>query len=111
MAVRKYYRELILASTTSAVDWTIKEGDSFSIKRISINIGVAATSAGSITITLDSAEGAAYDTVLRTIDPVATAATSVVLEDIEGLANGDAIVVAYANPDSRTITGTATTEL
>ena len=113
MGVRKDYKQSnhTLAATTSAVAWTIKAGDHFDVKRIGMKISSAPTSAGSITVTLDSNAGAAYDHVLRTVDPVAASATSVVFEEILGLTNGDALLIEYANPDSRTITGTAITEV
>jgi len=71
-----------------------------------LKINTAPVSAGSITITLDSLAGAAYDTVLRTIDPVATSATSLWVPLNQWFVAGDRIAVAYANPDNRTVSGT-----
>jgi hypothetical protein len=96
-------------STSVALAWTFFEADDFDIKRIAIFFGVAPTTSENITVTLDSGQGAAYDTVLRTVDPAGS--TSVVFEDIDGLNAGDKVIVAYANTDTRAITGTAVVEL
>lgn len=97
------------AATSTAVAWTFYESDDFDVLRITLKFDAAPTTSENITVTLDSAQGAAYDTVLRTEDPVGV--TSVSFEDIKGLANGDKIVVAYANTDTNSITGTATVEV
>ena len=81
--------------------------DSEQIISLCLAINTAPTSAGSITITLDSNAGAAYDTVLATVDPVATSMTSWYWypESTQRFVAGDAISVAYANPDNRTVSG------
>ena len=99
----------VQVSTSVALAWTFFEADDFDVKRISLVFGVAPTTNENITVTLDSAQGAAYDVVLRTVDPAGK--TSVVFEDIDGLNAGDKILVAYTNTDTRAIVGTATVEL
>jgi hypothetical protein len=98
-----------LAATTSAVAWTFSEADDCDVKRIALKFSAAPVTSEDITVTLDSVKGAAYDTVLGTLDPLSS--TSVTFEDICGLANGDKILVSYTNTDARSITGTATLEL
>jgi hypothetical protein len=99
----------VQVSTSVALAWTFYEADDFNVKRINLVFGVAPTTCDKVTVTLDSGQGAAYDTVLRTVDPAGS--TSVVFEDIDGLNAGDKVIVAYANTDTRAITGTAVVEL
>ena len=106
MATRGY-RKQSLASTTSAVAWAITYGDDFQTHAITLSINTAPTSAGNITVHLNGATGP----VLRTIDPVSTSATSVSIENLPGVANGDNLYVKYANPDNRTITGIAVADI
>jgi hypothetical protein len=98
-----------LAATTGAVSWTFYEADDFNVPRIDIDFDTAPTSAGLLTVSKDSVLGAAFDTVIRVINPVGE--TSVHFEGIYGLVNGDKIVVTYDNPDSREVTGSASIEL
>jgi hypothetical protein len=97
------------AATTAAVSWSIFVTDDFDVLRIDIVIGVAPTSAGSVTVKKDSVAGAAYDAVISTTD--AQSETVLNITDLKGFVNGDKLLVEYANPDSRTITGTATVEI
>lgn len=73
---------------------------------VTIKLSTAPTTSENLTITLDNAAGAAYDTVLYSGDPSATSATSIVLSDVNWgevwLVSGDKITVAYANTDTRT---------
>lgn len=92
------------ASVTSgafALSYTLL--DSESIEHISITINTAPTSAGNITITLDSALGSQYDTLLRTYDPVSESLTNKFDEFKNRFVTGDKIIFAYANPDNRTV--------
>lgn len=102
-------RQYILEATTSAVSWTIDAKDSFDIKRVVLKFDSGPSSAGNIVVTLDADEGSAYDAVLRTIDPVGY--TSISIENLDGVINEDTILISYANPDSRSITGLATIEI
>ncbi len=102
-------RQYILEATTSAVSWTINANDDFDIKRLVLKLSAGPSSAGNIVITLDANEGSAFDTVLRTIDPVGY--TSISVENLDGVKNNDKILVTYTNPDSRSITGLATVEI
>ncbi len=106
MGARGYIKQS-LASTTSAVAWTINYHEDFEAMAIALTINTAPTSAGSITVQLDNASGA----VLRTVDPVALAATSVSFENLPGIPYGSTLYVAYANPDGRTITGSVISDV
>ena len=74
------------------------------LRELRAHISVAPTTAGNFTVTLDSVDGAAYDLLLYTLDP-STASTTDVSEDGFDvlLLTGDALKVAYANADGRTI--------
>lgn len=102
-------REHILEATTGAISWTIFEGDMFNVPRVDLVFASAPLSAGSVTITKDAAAGAAYDTVVRAESPVGV--TQLHFEGLHGFVFGDKIVVAYDNPDSISILGTASVEL
>ena len=96
----------VQTATAVALAWSIGPYDEFDCARIAIKFNTAPTTAGSITVTLDSNQGAAYDTVLRTANPVGV--TSVVFENVDGQVSGDKLLVSYTNADLRSITGTAT---
>lgn len=72
------------------------------LKSVTVHFDSAPASAGSLTITLDANAGAAYDTLLASRSMVGV--TDYVYQpdhDLD-LVAGDAIDVAYTNPDSRT---------
>jgi len=70
---------------------------------VEVHFSAAPTTSEDLTLTLDSVSGAAYDTVLRSVDPSASSATDVLWEGPFYLANGDALDVAYTNTDTRTV--------
>lgn len=91
-------------NTTGAIAVTRTCAAGEELLGVTVKFSSAPTTAGSLTVTLDSVSGAAYDVVLYSVDPSAAAATSIVWSN-DGLARfaeGDAIVVAYANADNRT---------
>lgn len=67
--------------------------------------GAAPTTNENLVIELDSAQGAAYDTVLASIDPAAESAADLIWEPTNPLkiAAGDQIKVTYANTDDLAI--------
>jgi len=79
---------------------------------VTLHFNTAPTTSQNYTITLDANDGAAYDTLLFSIDPSVSSATDVVwfpdgdliLED------GDAVDLAYTNTDGRTYGVQITTE-
>ena len=76
----------------------------FYLDAVTVHLSAAPTTAGDLTVTLDAADGAAYDTVLFSLDPSEQSDTDVVYIPDQPLlcVSGDAIAVAYANTDGRT---------
>jgi hypothetical protein len=89
--------------TSGAFSLSYELEDAELITGLELSINTAPVSAGVITVSLDSALGAAYDTVLFSVDPVAGGLTSWEVPINKRFVKGDAIVVAYANPDNRTV--------
>lgn len=100
-----------LEATTSAVSWTIAEGDEFDITVVALKFDAAPTTSENVILTLDSSLGSAYDTVLRVVDPSVTSSTDIVIEDLPLFASGDKLLVEYTNTDGNSITGHAVTEI
>jgi len=74
------------------------------LKELRIHVSAAPTTAGSFTVRLDSVEGAAHDLLIYSIDLSTASTTDVFNNDLELLlVPGDALDVAYANADGRTI--------
>lgn len=71
---------------------------------LTIHFSSAPTTAGYLTLTLDSAAGGAFDTVLYRIDPSTNSTTDVFASALGLLlVPGDALRTTYANADNRTI--------
>jgi len=102
-------RSHALEATTSAVSWTIYEGDAFNIPRIDLVFATAPSSAGTVTITKDSVLGDDFDTTIRSSSAVGV--TDMSFEGLHGFVNGDKIILTYDNPDNVSITGSASVEL
>ena len=85
-----------------AVSRTCNPGEE--ILGLLVRFNTAPTTAGNLTVTLNSIRGATYDTVLFSIDPASVSATSIVWSNdgLKRFAEGDAIDIAYANADNRT---------
>ena len=94
------------AATAAALAWTFYEADDFDVDRITLKFASAPTLAENITVTLDSAQGATYDTVVLSVDP--RGSTSIDIEGINGFLAGDKVLVSFANTSTISITGTAT---
>ena len=72
------------------------------LSAILVLLDAAPTTSESLTVTLDSADGAAYDTVIYSKDLVGI--TSLAVTDINlPLAAGDELDVAYTNTDTNTV--------
>ncbi len=86
-----------------SLSYTVPAGATFDLNSVTVKFSAAPVSAEYLTITLDSAIGAAYDAVLYKVDPSATSATSLVWQPAAPLylSGGDVVVVAYANTDTR----------
>ena len=90
---------------TAALNLTgpVPPGQHYRLVSVSLGLSAAPTTSESLTVTLDSHAGAAYDTLLYTIDLSAAAVTDLVWMPYEEmfLEGGDAIDIAYANTDTR----------
>ncbi len=74
------------------------------ITNVTLNLDAAPTTSENFTITFNSATGAAYDTLLYSVDLASGSTTDVVWMPDQPLwlQAGDAIGVAYANSDGNT---------
>lgn len=87
-----------------ATSMTVPTGQTFRLLSVTVNLNVAPTTSEDLTITLNANAGAAYDTLLYSLDPSAASVTDIlwtpdVLVLLEG---GDAVDVAWFNSDART---------
>lgn len=78
---------------------------------VTAHVGVAPASAGSLTVTLNAVAGAAYDTLLHSVSMIGVTDLVWTPDEPIYLKSGDAIDVAYANPDARTVGVQATLEV
>ena len=83
---------------------TVPAGATYQLLSVTLKYNTAPTTSEAFTITLDANAGAAYDTLLYTVDPAATAMTSMLWQPDEPLylEGGDAIDLAYTNTDTKT---------
>ena len=84
------------------------KGRGYHVREVLIHFSAAPTTSENITITLNSALGAAYDTVLLDYDPSADSATDIkwtgLGSDAHGqlVAEADSCDIAYTNTDGNT---------
>jgi hypothetical protein len=92
------------ATGASTVALTHTCADDDELISLTCKLSSAPTTAGAFTITLDANAGTAYDTVLYSVDPSVTSATSIFWYPDKRLRfdAGDIIKVDYANADART---------
>ena len=92
------------ATGSGAIATSYAPSAAFWLDAITVHLSAAPTTAGDLTVTLDAADGAAYDTVLFSLDPSEQSDTDVVYIPDQPLlcVSGDAIAVAYPNTDGRT---------
>jgi hypothetical protein len=81
---------------------TVPAGPHYRLVGVTCNFSAAPTTSESFTITLDAKAGAAYDTLLYTINPSLLSTTDILWQPDEEiiLEPDDAIDVAYANTDA-----------
>ena len=93
-----------VATGSGAIATSYAPSAAFWLDAITIHLSAAPTTAGDLTVTLDATDGAAYDTVLFSLDPSEQSDTDIVYIPDQPLlcVSGDAIAVAYANTDGRT---------
>lgn len=96
-----------------SLSYTVPAGGTFDLNSVTIKFSAAPTTAEDLTVTLDSAIGAAYDAVLYKVDPSVTSATSIVWQPNAPLylRPGDVVTLAYTNTDTRTWGATITGRL
>ena len=94
-----------VGSGTSAIAVSSPSNSRHAIHAITANWSAAPSTSESITITLNSVEGAAYDTILRSENPSLTSSTDYIWEWDNPLRvqPGSTIDVAYTDTDSRTV--------
>lgn len=91
------------ATGGAAVSLSCNPLDQSRVIAVSIHFAAAPTTAGFITITLNSVHGSAYDSVLYRIDPSLSSATSIMWNPcFLSMVQGDTIDISYANEDSVT---------
>ena len=93
-----------------SLSYTVPTGATFDLNSVTVKFSAAPTTSEYLTITLDSALGAAYDVVLYKVDPAATSAASVVWMPSAPLylRPADIVTLAYTNTDARTWGATIT---
>jgi hypothetical protein len=65
----KKYVTCTNATGAVAINKTTAIGKAFRLSNVTVHFNIAPTTSEVLTVTLDSAKGAAYDTVLYTINP------------------------------------------
>jgi len=92
------------ATGAAALSTLTAVADTYRLTSVSLHFSSAPTTSENVVISLDSIDGAAYDTVLYSVDPSASSATDIVYipsGDLQFKA-GDEILVAYSNTDTVT---------
>jgi hypothetical protein len=87
-----------------ATSCTVPVGDTYRVHSVTLHLNAAPTTSEDFTITLDADAGAAYDTLLYSLD-LSTASTTDLLWQPDAplfLEGGDALDVAYTNTDTGT---------
>ncbi len=95
----------ITATGTSAIalSGSAASGGSAEMVSLTVHLGSSApTSAGSLTVTLNAHAGSTYDTILSSVSMVGVADYLYIPTRAVYLEGGDAVDVAYTNPDART---------
>lgn len=87
-----------------AASATVPAGKTYRLQSVSCKFSAAPVTSESFTVTLNANAGAAYDTVLYSVDPSATSAASIYwLPSGKSLLEGsDSVDVAFTNTDTRT---------
>lgn len=95
-------REYVTATGSGALAESTTYAQAFELEEVRIHVGVAAASAENLTVTIDAAAGAAYDTLIKTV-AMAGVTDYVWIPDKKSLLKaGDQIDIAWTNTDART---------
>ena len=94
-------------SMTTTLNRDFPNAVEFEVEQFEVTWSTAPTTSQSITVTLQSSRGAAFNTLPISIDPSLASLTSYVKiwEKPYKLLRGDELVVAYTNTDLRTVSG------
>ena len=85
---------------------TCPAGAHYRVLHVTLRFSAAPTTSENLTISLDSVNGPAYDTVFYTVDPSAASVSHIVWypDGFEWIVGpGDVVAVSYANTDNNTI--------
>lgn len=94
-----------VATGTGAIAASFAPARAFLLHGFTLRFSSNPVSAGTLTLTLDALDGTAYDTILYSLDPSSVSARDILWQPDGGplpFENGDALAVAYTNPDVRT---------
>ena len=102
--VRKNKPTVTSATGAAGITATTAIGVAFKLNHITVHFSAAPTTSEDFTVTINANDGAAYDTVIYSVDPSASSATDIVfIPDQELLLeSGDEILLGYTNTDTRT---------
>jgi len=96
--------QIVTATGTAAIAAAYIADKEFAFDSLTLHFDAVPAAVGEIVVTLTSASGAAYNTVIDRIDPSITTLQDYLLQPdrpVLGKA-GDGISVTYANPSGRT---------
>lgn len=98
------YKINATGSAAIAATATVPAGQHYSLIAVTLHFDAAPTTSENFTVTLDANAGAAYDTVLYSLDLSTGSTTDLIYQPTYPLIfeGGDAIDVAYANTDTGT---------
>lgn len=90
----------------TAIAATLTAYDTVTIKQVVVHFSAAPVASENFVITLDAYAGAAYDTVLYTVDPSVSSITDLVWIPDDGaftMVYGDELDITFANTNTNTI--------
>ncbi len=92
------------ATGTAAIATSAVAQRAAQILSVTLNLSLAPTTSEDFTVTLNSAEGAAYDTLLYSLDLSTGSTTDLIWQPDQEmwLQPGDSLDVAFTNTDTRT---------
>lgn len=80
---------------------SVPEGSAYRLMHVTLHLSAAPVTAGNLTVTLNGEGGSNYDTLLKTASMVGVTDWTWQPDTDLILLGGDAVDVAYANPDAR----------
>jgi len=92
------------ATGATAIATSTSISGTYRLVSVTVHFNAAPTTTEDLTVTLNANDGAAYDTVLYSVDPSASSATDIVFIPDGDIIfeTGDELDVAYANTDTNT---------